>query len=533
MDRVQKGSGAMTTKSMTLTVSLCLATWGAQAATLGLSVSKIGTGTGTVASADRTISCGSKCAATYGSGATVTLTATPATGSSFAGWTGAVTGAGTTVTVKISSATNVAAIFSAGSTATPAYNMALTLSDGAQGTTLAFDGLAMIAGNLQAQSFFPPGKVSDYFGFQYLRDNDPDNMGHDTSFLTRVANNVIYILTDAQFAQLKALAIAQNSQVAQYGYQRYPLMQAFRRAMDRTIPSGSSGLSQNAVRLASQVLYALDGQVSFDRAVVYASIINSFTTAQKAYLASMKGKGFNSWPNISDSQVSTRMSGLPNTFNSAQYVMGYASDIYSWYNGSLDADVYFCPERHGTYYGGFYIKDAPAVGVDGYNISEQLTATAGAALIDPSQGYVTSAQAALIAGLVDTQRNNLYASATANIVSTRTSIAQQLRSLLTSTASPATVKSQVLQLSAVYGDLDGANNYAYAATFANVNNTSTPSQITKMVALRKALLSGIYTDGMAFDFSTCSTYFLYSDAITNTGVLAPYISNTNYLFFNP
>ena len=187
----------MTTKSMTLTVSLCLATWGAQAATLGLSVSKIGTGTGTVASADRTISCGSKCAATYGSGATVTLTATPATGSSFAGWTGAVTGAGTTVTVKISSATNVAAIFSAGSTATPAYNMALTLSDGAQGTTLAFDGLAMIAGNLQAQSFFPPGKVSDYFGFQYLRDNDPDNMGHDTSFLTRVANNVIYILTRA------------------------------------------------------------------------------------------------------------------------------------------------------------------------------------------------------------------------------------------------------------------------------------------------------------------------------------------------
>ena len=34
-------------------------------------------------------------------------------------------------------------------------------------------------------------------GFQYLRDNDPDNMGHNTSFLTRIANNVIYILNDA------------------------------------------------------------------------------------------------------------------------------------------------------------------------------------------------------------------------------------------------------------------------------------------------------------------------------------------------
>ena len=66
--------------------------------------------------------------------------------------------------------------------------------------------------------------------------------------------------------------------------------------------------------------------------------------------------------------------------------MTYASDMFSWYAGSLDADVYFCPERHGTYYGGFYIKDAPAVGHEGYSISEQLTATAGAALCDSLEG---------------------------------------------------------------------------------------------------------------------------------------------------
>ncbi len=52
-----------------------------------------------------------------------------------------------------------------------------TLSDGAQRTTLAFAGLGMITGNLDAQSFFPPGNVADYTGFQYLRDNDPDGMG--------------------------------------------------------------------------------------------------------------------------------------------------------------------------------------------------------------------------------------------------------------------------------------------------------------------------------------------------------------------
>ena len=80
--------------------------------------------------------------------------------------------------------------------AVPAFTMTQTFSDGAQRTTLAFSGLAMMTGNLEAQSFFPPGKVADYTGFQYLRDNDPDNMGHNTSFLTRIANNVIYILND-------------------------------------------------------------------------------------------------------------------------------------------------------------------------------------------------------------------------------------------------------------------------------------------------------------------------------------------------
>ena len=50
------------------------------------------------------------------------------------------------------------------SPATPAFNLAQTLSDQAQLTTLAFDGLAMMTGNLDAQSFFPPGNtaVLDY-----------------------------------------------------------------------------------------------------------------------------------------------------------------------------------------------------------------------------------------------------------------------------------------------------------------------------------------------------------------------------------
>ena len=412
-------------------------------------------------------------------------------------------------------------------TPAPTMNMAQTISDGAQSTTMAFSGVALMTGNLAAQSFFPPGKVADYTGFQYLRDNDPDNMGHNTSFLTRVANNVIYILNADQLAQLSALAAAQQSRVDSYGYQRYPMMQAFRRLIDGNIPSGSAGLNLNAVKAASRALYLIDGQISFDRAVLYASVINSLDATQLAYLAAMKGKGWSSWPDITDAQIASKVSGLAQ--GSKVAVMTSASDIYSWYAGSLEADIYFCPERHGTYYGGFYIKDAPAVGHEGYSINEQMTATAGAALIDTSKGYVTQSQATTMYSLVATQKDNLT-----SIVSTRTQIATLLRSLLNASTSADTVKTQILSLSGIYGELDGANNYAYATTFAQVYQTLSADQKTALAALRKSMMSGTYADGTAFDFSLASTPFLYSNVLSDAQI-APYISDaaSSALFFEP
>jgi hypothetical protein len=411
------------------------------------------------------------------------------------------------------------------------FNLEQSISDGAQRTTLAFSGLAMMTGNLEAQSFFPPGKVADYTGFQYLRDNDPDDMGHNTSFLTRVANNVIYILNDSQLARLKALASAQVEQIDLYGYKRFPLMKAFRRVLDGDIPRGSTGLNLNAVKRASRELYLLDGQISFDRAVLYAEIIRSLDSKQKAYLDSMKGKGWSSWPDVTSEQIRSKMTGLPQGTSVA--VMTYASDLFSWYAGSLDADVYFCPERHGTYFGGFYIKDAPAVGHEGYSIDEQLTATAGAALCDSSRGYVTPSQAALMSSLVATQRNNLYAAPGSNIVTARTQIATLLRGFLTATTSTEAVRSQVLALSGTYGDLDGENNYHYATVFAQVYESLTSDQRSRLAELRKSIMSGTYPDGTRFDFSVCTTPFLYSAIITDRRVLAPYVDDTDYLFFEP
>ena len=34
-------------------------------------------------------------------------------------------------------------------------------------------------------------------------------------------------------------------------------------------------------------------------------------------------------------------------------VSTFATQLFSWYLGSLEGDTYFCPERHGTYFGSF------------------------------------------------------------------------------------------------------------------------------------------------------------------------------------
>lgn len=83
-----------------------------------LAVSKAGSGQGTVSSSPAGISCGSTCAAPFEEGAEVTLTATPASGSAFSGWSGACTGTGA-CKVTMTEARAVSATFSAESSPPP------------------------------------------------------------------------------------------------------------------------------------------------------------------------------------------------------------------------------------------------------------------------------------------------------------------------------------------------------------------------------------------------------------------------------
>ena len=419
----------------------------------------------------------------------------------------------------------------------PAYNISQGVSDQAQGTTLAFDALGLMNANLGSQSYFPPGKVADYTGFQFLRDSDPSNMGHNPDFTGLTSNSVIRILTDSQLAALAALAVGQADLVNQYGYHRFTLIKAFRRLMDGDIPAGAAGLSMSAVTSVSQELYLMDGQIAFDRALVYANVYKSMTRAQLASLDTMKGVGASSWTvtdaNFMKARVEAALGANASNTTMNTLVMTYAGDLFSWYSGTVEADVYFCPERQGTYYGGFYIKDAPAMNAPhgvSYTIDSALTGNAGAALLNSSLGYVTSTQAGIMTNLINVQKSNMD-----GIVAVRAQIAALLRTLLVSTASSDTVRAQVLALSSgTYGTLDGRNNYYYATTFKQVADSLSTSQRAKLKTdFWDGLLISTYSNGTPYNYAVCKSTYLYSDTTTDPAVLAqiaPYINNTDFLF---
>ena len=76
-----------------------------------LTVSTVGTGSGTVNSSPVGIDCGSTCSAQFADGSSVTLTATAGSGSEFVGWSGGACSGTSTCPLKLSSDVSVTAQF--------------------------------------------------------------------------------------------------------------------------------------------------------------------------------------------------------------------------------------------------------------------------------------------------------------------------------------------------------------------------------------------------------------------------------------
>ena len=382
------------------------------------------------------------------------------------------------------------------------YSIEQAMSDSAQLHTIAFNGLAFITGNFGAATFIPPGKVCDFFGFQYMRDIDVAQKGHNPKFLDRVAGNVLQTLNDGQRAIFEKAARQEADQLNTLAEKRLPLIKAFCRELDGAIPSGSSGLNKDAVTQYVGDIFAFDAELSYNRAQVFGQIVSSLTTEQKEYLAKMKFGDFNTWPEV-DMDKYKLPRGTEKKVNVAY--MTYASEFFSWYAGSVEADTYFCPERHGTYFGGFYMKDMPAMGKKDFDISTSVTGDSGKEFLNT----LTDEQRKNITAIPDLQRKAIK-----EVMDVRKNISSELRKFLKGGTPD---KAKVVALGRRYGELDGEMSWYYATAFAKVKHTMTPKQIATLVKLRN------------LDGYTNAPYYIYSDAKKDE----PVIPNTDSFFFKP
>ncbi len=362
------------------------------------------------------------------------------------------------------------------------YNLEQATSERAQLHTVAFSGLAFMTGNFGADTFFPPGKVADFFGFQYMRDNDKNDKGHNTYFLTRIANNVIAILSPEQLQKLKDLANTQAPVYDAFAMKRMVLIKAFRTCLE----TGKELNKAEIIKFGAD-LYALDADLSYNRAMVVGHVIKALSAEQKAALGKLQFDNSNSWPILPENLDKRSLSHRAHVA-----VMTYASELFSWYAGSVEADVYFCPERHGTYFGGFYMKDFPAMGNHDYSISTALTGDAG-------RDFITTLNATQAESLYETMRKQ--APLLSEIVKIREAVSIELRKAMTNEKPN---KEKVFSLIKRYGELDVEMSYYEANSFSVIYKTLTEIQKQKLIQIRNqnVLPKGVYLYSDPVDFTS-------------------------------
>ncbi|HEX2229971.1 MAG TPA: putative Ig domain-containing protein, partial [Candidatus Binatia bacterium] len=130
-----------------------------------LTVTKLGSGVGTVSDGSRRfgINCGSDCSQSYASGTSVTLTASPASGSTFAGWSGGgCSGTGSCI-LTIHADTSVTATFNLPDAVTPLAIASPIVPEGEVGN--GYNAAVVVGGGVPpysltvARGSLPPGLI--------------------------------------------------------------------------------------------------------------------------------------------------------------------------------------------------------------------------------------------------------------------------------------------------------------------------------------------------------------------------------------
>lgn len=231
------------------------------------------------------------------------------------------------------------------------------------------------------------------------------------------------------------------------------------------------GLNKQAAIDYAGDIFGRDAELSIRRAEVMAQVHASLTEEQKAYLGKMKFGDFNTWPELDERDKIKRGKGKTKLFNVAY--MTYAYEFFSWTAGSIEADTYFCPERHGTYFGGLYMKDMPAMGKRDFDINTSLTGDSGRTF---AEDICTPEQAKHLLEIPDLQRKALM-----ETIDLRRVFSTELRTLLDGQA-PGCGK--LLKLGRRYGELDSEMSWLYTMAFAKVNRTLTDAKRSELMKLR-------------------------------------------------
>src|SRR3984957_9289149 len=143
------------TCAVTLTAATTVtATFTPSTTNFALTVTEAGTGTGTVTSNPAGIACQPTCTANFASGQVVALTATPAQGATFAGWSGAGCSGTAGCSVTMTAAQAVTATFNKGTT-----NFTLTVTEAGSGTGTVSSSPAGISCQPTCSASFASGQV--------------------------------------------------------------------------------------------------------------------------------------------------------------------------------------------------------------------------------------------------------------------------------------------------------------------------------------------------------------------------------------